>query len=163
MNKMTSFVLRLFIAISLVFIVVFLDHKGKVNYENIKEKLNDNINILKIIKHINGTTENMTVIKIDGLDDIAVSNDLIEKDEIDGGYRYYPNEYQGVINEASGIVINIKYNGYYTVTILDSFDNIYIYSNLVSFDHKIYEYVKAEEILGNCDRYYDLVIDNYEE
>lgn len=162
MNKLTSFILRLFIAISLLFVIVFLDHNGNVNYDDIKTIMSDNINVLKIIKYINGTSEHMNVIKIEGLDDEAVSSELIEKKEILGGYRYFPTEYQGVINETSGIVVSIKYNGYYTVTILDSFDNTYTYSNLTSFDHKIYEYIKAEEILGNCDRYYDLVIDKHE-
>lgn len=159
---MSSFIFRLLISISLVFAIVILDYEGKLNYEEVKEKLSDNINVLKIIKYINGNSETMNVIKIDGLEETAVSDDLITKEEIDGGFRYYPTEYQGVINEASGVVINIKYNGYYTVSILDSFDNVYTYSNLTSFDYKIYEYIKADEILGNCDRYYELVIKTYE-
>ena len=162
MNKLTSFVLRLFIAISLLFVIVFLDHNEKVNYDDVKAKLSENINILEIIKYINGSSEYMDVIKIEGIDEVAVSSDIIEKEEIDGGFRYYPEEYQGVINEASGVIVNIKYNGRYTITILDSFDNVYTYSNLTSFDYHIYEYIQAEEIIGSCDQYYDLVIDKYE-
>ncbi len=162
MNKLTSFILRVFIVISMLFILVLLDSKEVINYDNLKDKISENINVLKIIKIINGNSKNIEVIKLEGLEDVAVSSDLIVKEEIDGGYRYYPEEYAGVVNQASGVVINIKYNGYYTVTILDCFDNTYTYSNLMDFDHKIYEYIKADEILGNCDRYYDLLIDTYE-
>ena len=146
----------------LLFALVVLDTRGKINYDDVKEKLSDNINVLQIIKYINGSSKSLNVIKIEGLDDIAVIDELVEKEKIENGYRYYPPEYQGVVNEASGVIIKIEYNGYYKVTILDSFDNTYTYSNLTSFDYSIYQYIKAEEILGNCDHYYDLVINEYE-
>ena len=108
MNKLTNFVSRLLIVMSLLFIVVFLDYKGKVDYDKVKDTLGKNINVLKIIKNINGKSTAMNVIKIEGLEDIAVIDELIRKEEIDGGTRYYPDEYQGVINEASGVIININ-------------------------------------------------------
>jgi len=155
--KKNTFLIRLFFTMFLLFVIVTLDQAKKINYNDLKEFLSDDINILKFVKDVNGKSKYIKLFNLQDIDTVAVTNDIIKGEKIENGYRYYPDELSGVMCETSGVITNIKYDGTYEVVILDSNDIKWIYSNLQSIDYTIYSYIKAGDVIGCCDEYYDLI------
>ncbi len=158
MKKMNSFLIRLFCTMIILFIVVILDATDKISYQKIKNFISEDINILRVIKNINGQSKYLKLVDLPGIDDICVSSEIVRKEEIKNGYRYYPTSMSGITSTVSAVVTSLQYDGEYQVTLVDSNNHKWVYSHLNSFNYLIYSYIKAGEIIGDCDTYYDLVI-----
>lgn len=146
-NIIDKFLYKLLFLSIILFLIVFLDKKSIIDINNIKEKLNQNINITNVVKEVNGK------INFIDLDDNAISVSINDSRSIkinDNKYLYETKK-NIVLNQSLGSVIKIKKgNNCYEVEILDENNNLLIYKNLSEINVKMYQIIKTNEVIGNA-------------
>lgn len=146
-NIIDKFLYKLLFLSIILFLIVFLDKKSIIDINNIKEKLNQNINITNVVKEVNGK------INFIDLEDnvISVSINDSRSIKINDNKYLYETKKNIVLNQSLGNVIKInKKNNYYDVEILDENNNLLIYKNLSKINVKMYQIVKTNEVIGNA-------------
>lgn len=160
MKRLDKFLIRFFVGTLILLCLVIADKYQYIDLDEYKEKISNNINPLNLINKINGKLE---IVDLGTEEEISVSSNYKEYHIIDENIRRYDcNEFEPVNNYIAGVVSKIerKQNKTYTITILGIDNRIYQYSNLESFDYHIYNYIKTDEIIGNANDYYELMILN---
>lgn len=149
-NIWEKFIGKFFIGMILLVTVTLLDKLSIVSFDSIKSELSENINILKIIKSVNGT---ISFIPIDATETINVSSNSYSKiKKVDDKYRISLGNYEAVENYKDGIIIRKYQNedGNIQITILGLDDIEYTYSGLTNCDLPIYKFLKSGEIIGKA-------------
>lgn len=151
---MDRFWYKLVIGLILLFVICLLDKFSLVNVNEIKNKLNYNINSLEVIQKVNGK---VNLIDLGNENEISVSSEPIE---YVNGNAIKTNSLEGVKNYSCGVCIKvIKENDKYEVTILGLDNKKYIYGNLETLDIHIYSYVKTKDIIGSSSSFYTLEVE----
>ena len=151
---MDRFWYKLVIGLILLFVICLLDKFSLVNVNEIKNKLNYNINSLEVIQKVNGK---VNLIDLGNENEISVSSEPIE---YVNGNAIKTNSLEGVKNYACGVCIKVvKENDKYEVTILGLDNKVYIYGNLETLDIHIYSYVKTKDIIGTSSSFYTLEVE----
>ena len=150
LNVIDKFLYKFIICLVLLISIILLDKVKIVNYQEIRHSMQENINVLKILKFIN--TEQNVFIPIDINDQVvqSVSQTYNNFEEINGGKRIMLNEMQGVEVYKAGVVVKIIQNkdDTYCVTIMGVDDVEYVYDKLTTCDINIYKIVKSGDIIG---------------
>lgn len=145
-NIIDKFVYKMLFLTFILLITVVLNNYQIISLNKIKTILSQNINITNVVKTVNGE---LNIIDLgDNTIQVNKNDYLIEK--IDGLY-IYKQKNNKVINQTVGSVVKIvKYNNLYNVTILDENNNYINYMDLKNINVKIYEIVKVNDIIGEC-------------
>lgn len=153
---LTNFLYKLFIVFLILFSLLILDKVNIINYKEIQDKLKYNINFPYIYNKFIGKKEEEKITNVMINDDDYLIIDENTK-------RYFINEDYNVYSKVKGYVYKIEYDNYYSLYIIDSNNIIYKYSYLKTINLTIYSSVDVNNIIGTCDKFYDLkVSDNYE-
>ena len=146
-NIIDKFLFKLLFLTLILLCVVVLNKHSIINHDLIKTKLSENINVVNIIKAINGK---LNIIDLSNNDVIVNIDDHIIEEVNNNEYIYYLKE-NNVYNYTLGNVIKIeKNNMFYSVTILDENNNLIIYDKLSEINVKIYEIVKTNDLIGKA-------------
>lgn len=137
---------RIFLS-ALLLLILCLSDNLKVN--NIKKALNHNINFMKIAKIFNGSlgifTPSENIVE-------AYTKETYDFSNFDGKYNYIENYTTDAISTlSSGVVVRIeKTNDKYNVFVLDVSGTIYGYLDLEVINHRIYDYINKDDIIGKA-------------
>lgn len=148
LNYLDRFLYKLLIGMFLVVILVVGERLKIISLKKIQNSLNENINILKVVKVFNGP--NHTLIPLDEDNALEVINiDYTNYSLIDGGRKINLDDNE-VKNIRVGIVVKIVKHDYYEIHIksIDGMD--YIYRDLEKIDVSIYQYVKTGQKIGKA-------------
>lgn len=146
-NVIDKFLFKLLFLTLILLCVVVLNKYSIINHDFIKSKLSENINMVNIIKAINGK---LSIIDLSNNDVIVNTDDHLIEEVNNNKYIYYLKE-NNVYNYTLGNVIKIEnYNNFYSVTILDENNNLIIYNNLLEINVKLYEIVKINNLIGKA-------------
>lgn len=152
LNFLDRFLYKFIICLVLLISVLLLNKVNVVDLNKVQSKMSENINILKVLKLVNG--EKGVFIPIELNDDVlqTVSQTYLNYKEIDGGKRIFINEMQGVEVYKTGIIIKIFQNkdDTFRVTVKGIDDIEYVYDNLETLDYNIYGIVKSGDNLGSA-------------
>lgn len=150
LNFLDKFLYKFIICLVLLISMVLLDKVKLVNLQEIRSDMQENINVLKILKFVN--TEQCVFLPIEINDQVvqSVSQTYNNFEEINGGKRILLNEMQGVEVYKAGIVVKIFQNqdDTYCVTVMGIDDVEYVYDKLTTCDLNIYKIVKSGDIMG---------------
>lgn len=167
LNFVDRFLYKLLIGFFLLLVVVVLDYFSVFgfSYQGLKNTLNRQFNILKVVEVINGNTNAIIPLEIDK--DVAVDASAFEEIvDIENGKRMILGDYNAVECLMMGVVVKLKHNqdGSYLVVIKGADDLEYHYDCLESVDVHIYQMIKANDIIGKASyddkNYYNLYIYN---
>lgn len=149
MNLIDKFIYKLLILTFILLIGVVLERSMIIDLNNIKENLSNNINIINVVKKVNG---DINIIDL-GNDVIEVGLVDFKVEEVDDGYLYYQKQ-KNIYSTCLGCVIKIEnIKGLYNVTIQDENDNLLFYQDLKFVNVKMYEIVKINDLIGQCNNY----------
>lgn len=150
MNFIDRFLYKFIICLFLLIAILVLGKYEVIDVGKIKDKLSENINILRVLKLVNG--ENGIFIPIDISEEVTqpVSQTYLNFEEIDGGKRIFLNPMQAVEVYKAGVIIKIFQNKDNTFQVtVKGIDGIeYTYDKLESVDYNIYSIVKSGDNLG---------------
>lgn len=146
MNIFDRFIYKMLFLTFILLSTVVLDRYSIISLEKVKSILSENINMTSVIKTVNG---DLNFINLeDNIIQVNTNDNIIEEDN---GYYIYKQKYKDVYNQSLGSVVKIeKNNGLFIVYILDENNNYLIYSDLKTINIKIYQIVKVNEIIGEC-------------
>lgn len=145
-NIIDKFIYKLLFLTFILLVAVVLNNYQIISLNKLKTILSQNINITNVVKTVNG---DLNIIDL-GDNTIQVNKNDYLIEEIDGLY-IYKQKNNKVINQTVGSVVKIvKYNNLYNVTILDENNNYINYMDLKNINVKIYEIVKVNDIIGEC-------------
>lgn len=145
-NIIDKFIYKLLFLTFILLVAVVLNNYQIISLNKLKTILSQNINITNVVKTVNG---DLNLIDL-GDNTIQVNKNDYLIEEIDGLY-IYKQKNNKVINQTVGSVVKIvKYNNLYNVTILDENNNYINYMDLKNINVKIYEIVKVNDIIGEC-------------
>ena len=149
-NIIDKFLYKFIICLVLLISIILLDKVKLVNLQEIKLQMQENINVLKILKYINTDQDVFLPLDIDDKVIQSVSQTYNNFEEYNGGKRIILNEMQGVEVYKAGVVVKILQNqdDTYRVTIMGIDDVEYIYDKLTTCDLNIYKIVKSGDIIG---------------
>ena len=145
-NIIDKFIYKLLFLTFILLVAVVLNNYQIISLNKLKTILSQNINITNVVKTVNG---DLNLIDL-GDNTIQVNKNDYLIEEIDGLY-IYKQKNNKVINQTVGSVVKIvKYNNLYNVTILDENNNYINYMDLKNINVKVYEIVKVNDIIGEC-------------
>ena len=168
MNAIDKFLYKLIICLVLLVSMILLDKVKVVNLNNIRTEMKQNVNMLKVLRFVNG--DKGVFLPLDISDEVvqSVSQKYMNYEEINGGKRIIISDMQGVEAYKDGIIIKKFQNkdGTYQVTVKGMDDVEYIYDNLDTVDLNIYKIVKSGDIIGkprtvSNKTYFDFYEDKY--
>src|SRR5690554_6512862 len=158
MNIVDRFLYKLAICVFLLFAIVGLHKLGIIDYHKLQDSLSDNINLLKIVKTVNGESSLLFM----DFDDVQPTNtNLVRTQDIKNGKRIILDSFEAVEALELGIVIKIEADKVY---LMDLNDNVFCYSQLDAIDVDIYQIVRKNQIIGRASvnndgiTYYDLYV-----
>lgn len=132
----------------LVLLMVIGENLKIISLKKIQNSLNENINILKVVKIFNGP--NHTLIPLDEDNALEVINiDYTNYSLIDGGRKITLDD-DSVKNIRVGVVVKIIKNDNYEVHIKGIDDIDYVYKDLKKIDVSIYQYLKTGQKIGEA-------------
>lgn len=145
MNIIDRFLYKILILSFILLFAVVLEKNKVINLELIKNDLNQNFNVIKVVKTING---DFNIINL-GDNIIEVDKNDHKITEINSNYYLYETIKKDVFSDILGSVTKIeKKDNKFNVYILDENNNLLVYSNLSSINVKIYQIIKVNDIIG---------------
>lgn len=158
MNLVDRFLYKLAICCFLLFAIVGLHKLGIIDYHKMQEGLSNNINLLKVVKAVNGES---SLLLIDFDDVQQINTNLVRTKDIKNGKRVFLDSFEAVEALELGIVVKVENDKVY---LMDLNDNVFCYSNLTSIDVDIYQIIRKNQIIGKAAvndegiNYYDLFV-----
>ena len=149
LNAIDRFLYKFLICIILLLAVILLDKIKVVKLEKVREPFSEHINILPFLKIINGKEGFLLPVDISDQVNAPTYQSFQNAQIIKNGRLIVLDDFQGVENYMSGVVVKIaRHNGLFEVTIkgIDGYE--YVYNNLENVDVNIYKFLKSGDIIG---------------
>jgi hypothetical protein len=151
MSLVDKFLYKLFILSFILLSFSLLEHYSIISLTTVKQSLSENLNILTVVQKVNG---NLNIIDLgDDIIEVGLVDQKVE--EVNGIYLYKQKQ-KDVYSKVLGYVIRIENNnGLYNVLLQDENNNLLYYQELTLINVKMYQIVKINEKIGECNVYND--------